>query len=56
MSTENVKEVKKGVETSVDCLSQGSEATGPEVERWGSRTSFIIASIGSAIGLGNFWR
>jgi NSS family neurotransmitter:Na+ symporter len=25
-------------------------------DRWGSRTSFILASIGSAIGLGNIWR
>jgi NSS family neurotransmitter:Na+ symporter len=27
-----------------------------ERERWGSRASFIMASIGSAIGLGNVWR
>lgn len=25
-------------------------------DRWGSRTSFVLASIGSAIGLGNVWR
>jgi len=25
-------------------------------ERWGTRTSFVMASIGSAIGLGNIWR
>ena len=25
-------------------------------ERWGCRTSFIMAAIGSAIGLGNIWR
>lgn len=25
-------------------------------ERWNSRTSFILAAVGSAIGLGNFWR
>ena len=25
-------------------------------ERWGSRTSFIMAAIGAAIGLGNVWR
>jgi NSS family neurotransmitter:Na+ symporter len=32
--------------------SQGSEGR----ERWDSRTAFIMASIGSAIGLGNVWR
>jgi NSS family neurotransmitter:Na+ symporter len=25
-------------------------------ERWGSRTFFIFAAIGSAVGLGNVWR
>ena len=25
-------------------------------ERWSSRWTFIIASVGSAIGLGNIWR
>ena len=25
-------------------------------DRWDSRTAFILASIGSAIGLGNIWR
>lgn len=25
-------------------------------DRWSSRTAFILAAIGSAIGLGNFWR
>ena len=25
-------------------------------DRWGSRTSFIMAAIGSAVGLGNLWR
>jgi len=23
---------------------------------WGSRSAFVLASIGSAIGLGNLWR
>eukprot|EP00127_Corallochytrium_limacisporum_P003046 Clim_evm2s145 gene=Clim_evmTU2s145 len=27
-----------------------------EREQWGSRVSFILAAIGSAVGLGNFWR
>jgi len=26
------------------------------VERWSSRTAFILASIGSAVGIGNIWR
>eukprot|EP01061_Rhynchopus_euleeides_P007675 TRINITY_DN1673_c0_g1_i1.p1 TRINITY_DN1673_c0_g1~~TRINITY_DN1673_c0_g1_i1.p1 ORF type:complete len:760 (+),score=340.57 TRINITY_DN1673_c0_g1_i1:131-2410(+) len=28
----------------------------PERDRWSSRWSFILAAIGSAVGLGNFWR
>mmetsp|Transcript_19159 Transcript_19159/g.28260 ORF Transcript_19159/g.28260 Transcript_19159/m.28260 type:complete len:673 (-) Transcript_19159:46-2064(-) len=40
---------------------QVSESKDKEVEefdeeKWGSRWSFILAAIGSAIGLGNFWR
>jgi NSS family neurotransmitter:Na+ symporter len=26
------------------------------VERWSSRTAFILASVGSAVGIGNIWR
>ena len=29
---------------------------GGERERWMNRPTFILASIGSAVGLGNFWR
>lgn len=25
-------------------------------EQWGSRAGFVLAAIGSAIGLGNIWR
>jgi neurotransmitter:Na+ symporter, NSS family len=28
----------------------------PEREQWGSRAGFILAAVGSAIGLGNIWR
>ena len=28
----------------------------PATERWGSRAAFILAAIGSAVGLGNLWR
>eukprot|EP00959_Pyramimonas_sp_CCMP1952_P419929 8795611-Pyramimonas_sp.AAC.2 len=27
-----------------------------ERDRWSSRFTFVLAAIGSAIGLGNFWR
>lgn len=27
-----------------------------EKEQWSSRVTFILASIGSAVGLGNAWR
>jgi len=38
--------------------SEDERKAGPdhERERWLNRPTFIIASIGSAIGLGNFWR
>lgn len=33
-----------------------SEGNGEERQRWSGRWTFIIASIGAAVGLGNFWR
>ena len=27
-----------------------------EREQWGSKMGFIIAAVGSAVGLGNIWR
>lgn len=34
-----------------------ADGTGPDVDDgWGSRVGFILAAVGSAIGLGNIWR
>ena len=33
-----------------------SEAVGGSREQWGSRAGFILAAVGSAVGLGNMWR
>lgn len=30
--------------------------TGRKIEAWSSRLSFLLASIGAAVGLGNFWK
>eukprot|EP00121_Abeoforma_whisleri_P013987 Awhi_evm1s12905 len=35
---------------------QESDTDSIEEERWGSRFSFILAAVGSAVGMGNFWR
>ncbi len=28
----------------------------PDAQQWSSRTLFILAAIGSAVGIGNIWR
>lgn len=33
-----------------------SAAKGPQREQWGSQLGFLMAAVGSAIGLGNIWR
>src|ERR687897_1805713 len=33
-----------------------AEAAGQRGDQWGSKLGFIMAAIGSAIGLGNIWR
>lgn len=43
------------------CVSAGSapillELHGPRHERWSSRTAFVLAAVGAAVGLGNVWR
>ncbi len=32
------------------------ETTAPERDAWGTRAGFILAAVGSAVGLGNMWR
>src|SRR5690606_26707146 len=34
----------------------GQEQSGRPREEWGTRAGFILAAVGSAIGLGNIWR
>ncbi len=36
--------------------SAGSSSSGGSREGWSSRTAFILAAIGAAVGLGNVWR
>lgn len=45
---------EKAGPAAVSSAAKGGE--GPKRERWSSRWTFIIASVGSAIGLGNVWR
>ena len=33
-----------------------TQRAGSERERWSSRRGFVMAAIGSAVGLGNMWR
>lgn len=37
-------------------MEKGEEALEQERERWKTRSGFLLATIGSAIGLGNIWR
>ena len=37
-------------------MSQLPEVHREQRERWGSRTGFVLAAVGSAVGLGNMWR
>ncbi|MCL4167857.1 UNVERIFIED_CONTAM: hypothetical protein GTU68_041829, partial [Idotea baltica] len=29
---------------------------GPKRDHWGSRVQYILAAVGAAVGIGNFWR
>lgn len=34
----------------------GGDASGASREQWGTRLGFVLAAVGSAVGLGNMWR
>jgi len=41
--------------SALDRFRDEDELTG-ERQRWAGQSTFVLAAIGSAIGLGNFWR
>lgn len=45
-----------GLEASDADAAGTATAAVPPRERWDSRSSFILAAVGAAIGLGNVWR
>jgi NSS family neurotransmitter:Na+ symporter len=38
------------------CAPREGSMASPARERWSSRTGFVLAAVGSAVGLGNMWR
>ena len=51
------QQVKVDIEGEPETECDGDRDSEPDSEeRWGSRMSFILAAVGAALGLGNFWR